>query len=1047
METIRLPNTPSLRRARGFTLPAILVVVGALLILAVGALLIVGIERNTSRAFSDRERANLAARAGLEDVKGIFAKEAANDDFLVLHGPEIKDPKAAKDPAPYLYLARGSGGGENVSYRYVPLFSAEKTPPEPTAGDPLKAPLAETLLDSKPKANTDISTLPWYDPAKVSWVNILNSNGKMISRYAYWVEDLQSRVDAGTAGNTKDTAGAHRRYGWKTGDMQSTEKSARFPAPGLNPEESKPGPDGRDAAPPLDQVALYAIDPESKAKDESILDKTIIDGRKALISPESVLAVSGIAPPLTRGADGRLADLKARSLEENLTASVRPYDEQPLVPFAYGIDPSVTGEPKLNLNSLLAKPPAAAVDEMAAWISEAIPDFENRKGAFPDNYLKTLAANALDYADQDDRATSSSAMAVTGPDAYRGLDVYPLISEVILHFKYQGVKTVKGRKVMNWQIQVFVEIWNHTNFPVLGSFRVSYENKLKIPAIGPEPKRNFDNEEFLVDPTQVKLTNEVVPTALPRIGDEFWSPPLTVNLRPNQYEFFTPIDLTYTLDLGPSSTTIDSQFNIDEDGWGDSGISLMWEGRVVDRSHKLVRKNLDPNFSKTDFITNFQKQDGFANVPAHSYGIPGSPAGFKNNMGDCRQSLYLRTVDFPLSDNSYPGNVSPNQRNVRNSSVYKGGSGQSLVYGRVLPSEWPDGGHDVPVQLSVLTPANVRPSASNYNPTALSDFTNANEGDTPTFISNAERFYSATELGRLFDPIMWVPTYNNGDSILAGTMPSGRNSWPSVEPGNNARNPENIYYGGGNTLRIGRPEHPKFDTLSSAPPAEMPGSHAARLLDIFHAGKSRSTDPAEIEGNLVRIEGHVNLNTATEDALRALAAGNLQADPRLARTNSQTHSAATAAPPVTLIEVPSLTQSKQADLLAQAIVRGRPYSSPSEIATSRDQDGKVAFGNPLLYPEFKITSRPNMSSLQWSDAAAEEAFARVYNSSTVRSRNFRVWVVGQAVAPTAPSNLSPDVLSEVRRVLTVFADPGERNSDGSIDSSKFKTSIIHENDF
>lgn len=88
-----------------------------------------------------------------------------------------------------------------------------------------------------------------------------------------------------------------------------------------------------------------------------------------------------------------------------------------------------------------------------------------------------------------------------------------------------------------------------------------------------------------------------------------------------------------------------------------------------------------------------------------------------------------------------------------------------------------------------------------------------------------------------------------------------------------------------------------------------------------------------------------------------------------------------------------------------------------------------------------------MSSLQWSDAAAEEAFARVYNSSTVRSRNFRIWVVGQSVAPTAPTNLSPEILSEVRKAYTVFADPGARKSDGSIDSAKFKISILHENDF
>ena len=116
-------------------------------------------------------------------------------------------------------------------------------------------------------------------------------------------------MDAGTAGNTKGPEGAHKRYGWKTGRHS---EFAKFPAPGLNAEESKPGTNGRDAAPPLDQIALYALDPAAGAKDESTLDKTIIDGRKALISPDSVLAVSGIVPPLTRGADGHLADATAR---------------------------------------------------------------------------------------------------------------------------------------------------------------------------------------------------------------------------------------------------------------------------------------------------------------------------------------------------------------------------------------------------------------------------------------------------------------------------------------------------------------------------------------------------------------------------------------------------------------------------------------------------------------------------------------------------------------------------------------------------------------
>lgn len=1023
------PGEPPPHRATaaGFTLPAVLVVVGALLVLAVGILLVTGIERGTARSFVDRQRADLAARAGLEDFRGILIKEASNDDFLIVQHKQTPPSGSEIDPVPYLYLARGSDGdGGESEYRHIPLFS---TGTAPAKSDSLKAP---DPLDHIGDDFRDLATLPWTSTPKVAWNHVTNADGKVVSRYAYWVEDLQSRVDAGTAGNTKD-AGAHKRYGWKEGD---TSKSAMFPAPGLNAEESKPGADGRDEEPPLDQVALYALDPEAGAKDESDMDKTLIDGREALISPDSVLAVSGIVPPLTRGADGHLADAKARAVEENLTASVRPYDEQPLVPFANGLDPGVTGSPKLNLNALLAKPSATAIDEMAAWISKGIPDFENRKGGFPDNYLKTLAANALDYADQDNEASTSGD--IMGPSAYRGLDSYPLMSEVILHFKYQGMKTVKGRKVLIWQIQVSVELWNHTNFPVNGPVRVSYENKLTLPALGAGIIRFFDDEALLTDPNQVKPT-------LQKIGDKFWSAEFTVNLAPNQYKFYNPITLDYTVDLGPSSSSIQSQFNIDELGYGDSGISLMWKGKEVDRSHKLLRGNIDPKYSKTDFITNFRKQDGFAHVPALSYGIPGDKVlGYKNNMGDSRQSLYLRPDDYPVSDNSYPANISPNQRNIRNASIYKNGSGQTAVYGRVLPSEWPDGGHDVPVQLSVLTPPNVFPKPDDYAPwdtTRFPDFKMALEGDTPTFVSNAGRFYSATELGRIFDPVMYVPTYDNSDSILGGKMPSGRGQWPSVE----TRNPSGVYHGGGNTLRIGRPEHPEFDLLSGRPPVEMPGKHAARLLDLFHAGKSRATSQEERQGNLVRIEGHINLNTATEDTLRALAAGILKADPRLARTTSQTHSASRAALPVTELEVPALTQSKQADVLAQAIIRGRPYASPSEIATSRDEDGKVAFGNALIYPEFRISEK--MSSLQWSDAAAEEAFARVYNSSTVRSRNFRVWVIGQAVAPTTKANLAPEILSEVRKAYTVFADPGGRNPDGSIDGKKFKISIIHENDF
>lgn len=1041
MHPSKLP--PHSKTAPGFTLPAILVVVGALLILAVGALLIVGIERNTSRAFSDRERAKLAARAGLEDIKGILAKEAANDDFLILQGLEPKATDATKDPMPYLYLARGSGGGDSVSYRYVPLFSTATLPATPTAGSPFGAPEAKNLVGTTPK---ELSTLPWYDPAKVSWINIQDANGKIVSRYAYWVEDLQGRVDAGTAGNTKDS-GAHKRYGWNTGDAVkfiNGDKSALFPAPGLNAEESKLGIDGRDTAPPLDQIALYALDPEVETKDTSDLDKTIIDSRKALVSPESVLAVAGISPPLSREPDGHLTDDGARALDENLAASVQPYDEQALVPFAYGIDPSVTGKPKLNLNSLLAKPPATAVDEMAAWIKKSLtatksyPAFEDRKGGFPDDYLKTLAANAIDYADTDSEGTTSGD--IMGPNAYRGIDAYPLMSEVILHIKYLGNSVQNKRKVLLWQMIVYTELWNHTNFQVKGNARISYENGMRPPAIGAGVIGDrFDDPELMDDIDQV-------PTKLDRINERYWSAPIPVDLAPNQYKFYKAATINYKMDVGPSSQTLQSKFEIYED-LGSSGISMMWNDKEVDRSDKLVRGNSSPTNPELEFSTNTPKQSGKANIPGHSYGIYNQNNDYKNNMGDSRQALYLRGADYPLSDNSYPSNVSPNRRNIRNFTIYKSGAGQNSVYGRVLPSEWPDGGHDTPV--SLWSP--LSPPANNYDPTTYADVkTTQEEGDTPTFISNRGRFYSATELGRIFDPIMFTPKYDNASdtaTILTGAMPGNRVSWPSVE----VNSTPNIYYGGGNTLRIGRPEHPNFDQPAKHAPADMPGNHAARLLDLFHAGKSRSETKEDREGQLVRIEGHVNINTASEDAIRAIAGGLLKSDPKLSKRTSEAHSTSTFAPPVTPLEVSAPTSSeadaKEGDLLAKAIIQGRPFSSPSEIASVLTPDGKVVFGNKFLYPYTPSSNKPDISQLQWSDAAAEEVFARVYESSTVRSRNFRVWVIGQAVAPTVATNPSPEVLSEVRKVFTVFADPGARKTDGTIEATNFRTKIIDENDF
>jgi hypothetical protein len=170
-----------------------------------------------------------------------------------------------------------------------------------------------------------------------------------------------------------------------------------------------------------------------------------------------------------------------------------------------------------------------------------------------------------------------------------------------------------------------------------------------------------------------------------------------------------------------------------------------------------------------------------------------------------------------------------------------------------------------------------------------------------------------------------------------------------------------------------------------------------------------------------------------------MAAGLLVMDPKLSRRTAEVFDSrmAPAIQPLTTLSAPST--SKEADLLADAIIQGRPYTSPSELASVNGTDGKPVFGNPDRYTD--------KTRVQWTDAAAEETFGRVYEASTVRSRNFRVWVIGQALSPTTANNATPEILAEVRKAFTVFADPGVRQSDGSIDPTKFKVSILNENDF
>jgi hypothetical protein len=982
--------------ADGFTLPVILVVTGALFILATAILLVANIERSTARLFADRQRAELAARAGLEEIRAILNLEAANDDFVVLQSVLANPITAGREPAPQLFLARGKANGKGYSYRYVPLFSATGLPPEnPQIAPPEIEPLAATNEYER----IDFSALPYLDKVRAAWLPILDEQGRTVARVAYWAEDMQGKLDPKLAGNLAGPDATHSRASYP------------FPAPGLNPAPAA------DNQAPLDQIALFAIEPAAHSSSQGTLGKTLIKNRPLLLSPGSTLAAAHLSPPLARDAiTGRLADLTARAAEENLIANLQPYFELPVIPFAPGIAPALAGTPRLNLNALLAKNPNDAVDEMAALIRAALPDFDQRKGGFPEDYVKTLAANALDYADADSNPTLK-------PNEYRGVDAYPLMSEIALQVNYGGISNQQERKIMTFRFKLFAELFNPTNQPVAGDARLSYEVALPMDSIGSgvgdEP---FDSPALLSNPE--RATHDLSP-----IDNRYWTRQVSVSLQPNQYQCYLFADVTYRMDVGAAADNIpaDTPFSLNETK-GASGLSLMWNGTVVERAESVLRQAGLIYSIKNGVITGGFKVGTPETLTKAA--LPGlvydDYPGMYYNMGDPRITHYLRSAQ--LDENAYPENASPNRRNIRLDIYKNDASTKPKVYARMLPSEWPDGGHNADV--GAWTPGTNDKSEMTE---ARFDFPYDPQMRlaAPQLISNRGRFYSATELGRVFDPIMHAPVFPTSDETDSfrskGKMPPARVSWPDV-----AGNSSSPFYGGGNTLRIGRPEHPAFDSSG------MPGLHAARLLDLFHTGLSRAANPADREGPLTRIEGHVNLNTASRDTLRALAAGALVMDPLLARQTSADHDL-TMMPPTIPLSLSAPTSTLDADRIADAIIHSRPFGSTADLALTRESIGTAVFGNRTIYPDD--------IDIEWTDAAAEEIFARVYEGATVRSRNFRVWVVAQAITPSITPGTSPAVLAEVRKVYTLFANPGERAADGSILAGKSKTTITSSNEF
>lgn len=423
--------------SRGFALPMTILAIVSLLVLLVGMIAMLSLEKKTARSYSDATRAEMALESGLSDALSTLSEVSSRDDTLVFRLDDPVEPvtavTAANPIAREQFFTYGSVFDTTKnSWRIIPFFSgAVETSPAPATGKP-NAPDATAL---KTALNTYISATG-TDPIKTlgrlgetatnipraKWVELPQITGDYKVRYAWWVEDLNGRIDGRTAGSEP------RNKGLSTNEL-----------------------------------GIYTLFDTSSNTDVSGPEDQLIKKRDVLRTAASCRLV------LTN-------PLESKKIEPYLTYSkvpaTTPVVPVPSIPQGFGY--ADAGKPAMDLNKAVK---AKDVQGIADQITRNLPNFTAiRKGGFPatEDYNKTLAASIIDYADADTNATTGA--------GFRGVDSYPFVNE--LFDRYEWVSSSGG----NVQIKVttFAEFWNPSQQSITGNMEFENQNKhrIKIPPGG-----------------------------------------------------------------------------------------------------------------------------------------------------------------------------------------------------------------------------------------------------------------------------------------------------------------------------------------------------------------------------------------------------------------------------------------------------------------------------------------------------------------------------------------------------------------------------------
>jgi hypothetical protein len=920
------------------------------------------LDRGTAQSTEHRVQAEFAARNGLEAAKKSLSTDGSgnavsrDDLFIVTRVAPNPIPKpSAEDTTPhYYFIGQTKAGTSNVTY--FPLYSGGVTQTvavgsQPTftafpSGASTTAVNLPALLSDPTVAHANWPTSPLLPPVTTQWVDILNPAAGTINSPK--LRYCYWVEDLGGYINA-DTAG---NVSGKDASGTSNNTHTRDLA------IMQPLIDAG-AAMPTSLIAMWTVF-NSTAADPSqspqqIDNQGIVSKRSIVFTSESVKQALASSP---------LSPAYIAKTARHIVARTKSDSEQAVIPYGVLTQTSPplyyanAGQPKIDLNSKIN---TKDVNGIADAIKTNLPIWaSSRRGGFgtglsgtvamEDSYRRTIAANIIGYA----QATADAP--IVGSD-YRGVGAYPLANEFYDYVNWTGTTSDSIRvEVTSW-----VELWNMTNQTVSGDVKYTdyYRHALDLGAF-----TYFDDKHDPANPDPGESVSG------------FPVPSQTITMAPNEYKVLSFGPVVYTLSTGgtipPSPLTLQfrtsGRYQLE---WKSTGATAF---AIVDASHSGVQMQSDTIYNPQESSTHVPyKWNGC--LPGFNY--YGGVANFFYNPGDPRSSFYNSA---PQSSNDYSSNATMWSRNQKPSST-------NALAKEVKPSAWPDGGHETKSAKAgakdTVPPSTTAPAGSNVEPSKA-----------PAALASAGKLRSITELANIFDPAQW------------NIVPDANGHWTDILSTTAA----DAHYGGGFSLRVGRPEFSRF---------EKDGVRASQLLDIFAAGMRRET------------QGLININTATRETLRALGAG-------LLINRDQDIKPGTLSPP---LGVPTTTD--QADKFADAVIAGRnlkPFISTSQLAQlqaldpvtgnlATDAGGKPIqfFGNPQQWDSTQPPPNqapPPSGTWEWNDAGTEEYFARTFDLTNVRSRNFRVFVTGQYVDPRYPdASGNPKVLSTVRKVYHVFLHP------------------------